>query len=41
MFGENLVCGFGWLAGQLVGVLINAGNITAADAQKGWTKDIT
>ncbi|XP_023321293.1 methylcrotonoyl-CoA carboxylase beta chain, mitochondrial [Eurytemora carolleeae] len=35
MFGESLVCGFGRLSGQLVGVLINAGNITGADAQKG------
>ena len=35
MFGESLVCGFGRLSGQLVGVLINAGNIMGADAQKG------
>lgn len=35
MFGGNLVCGFGHLCGQMTGFLINAGPITAADAQKG------
>merc|ERR1719427_319414 len=35
MFGGNLVCGFGYLYGQLTGFLANAGPITAADAQKG------
>merc|ERR1719427_268116 len=34
-FGGNLVCGFGHLYGQLVGLLANAGPVTAADAQKG------
>jgi len=35
MFGGNLVCGFGRMAGQIVGVLANSGPISAADSQKG------
>jgi len=35
LFGENLVTGFAWLKGQLVGILSNCGPLTAADAQKG------
>jgi len=35
MFGGNLVCGFGFLYGQLTGFLCNCGPITSADAQKG------
>lgn len=35
MFGGNLVAGFGYLAGQMVGVLANSGPLTAGDAQKG------
>lgn len=35
MFGGNLVCGFGFLYGQLTGFLSNCGPITAGDAQKG------
>ena len=38
MFGGNLICGFGHLYGQMTGFLINAGPITAADAQKGGMK---
>jgi len=34
-FGGNLVCGFGLLRGRLVGFLVNCGQITAADGQKG------
>ena len=36
LFGGNLVCGWGYLDGQLTGFLANAGPITAADAQKGY-----
>ena len=35
MFGGNLVCGFGFIKGQLTGFLANSGPITAQDAQKG------
>jgi len=35
MFGGNLICGFGFLYGQLTGFLSNSGPITAGDAQKG------
>jgi len=35
MFGENLITGYGFLKGQLVGILANFGPLSAADAQKG------
>lgn len=35
LFGGSLICGFGYLSGQLTGLLGNAGAISAADAQKG------
>ncbi len=34
-FGGNLVCGYAFLKGRLVGMVANCGPITAADAQKG------
>jgi len=35
LFGGNLVCGFSYLAGSMVGVVANCGPLTGADAQKG------
>ena len=35
LFGANLVCGFSYLAGSMVGVVANCGPLTGADAQKG------
>lgn len=35
MFGGNLICGFGFLYGQLTGFVANCGPVTAGDAQKG------
>ena len=34
-FGGSLICGFGLLRGRLVGFILNCGQITAADGQKG------
>lgn len=35
LFGANLICGFGHIGGQLVGILADCGRLSADDGQKG------